>query len=278
MPDRITRAATPAPAGNAIDIWLANYQEWDDESALARLHPLLSHDEHQRRARFHFHDDRLRYLVTRAMVRTVLSRYAPVAPVAWRFTVNPYGRPAIAAGHTAASGLAFNVSHTQGLIALGVTRHAALGVDVESLHGPARPELAEHWFSQTENTDLRLTPPAARGLRFYEYWTFKEAYIKARGMGLSLPLDQFSFRFPEPTRVCMEIDPAMNDDPARWRLWQFRLNEDFLLAVCAERDDAASPWPTLRKLTSLNEHEVLALTPTKFSDQPPTMNGFATPP
>ena len=105
-----------------IHLWLAWLGEITDSRLLAEYRSLLSEEERQRQMRFHFERDRHRYLVTRAMVRTVLSKYADVAPRDWRFAANDYGKPSIAAEHTEARGIEFNLSHTDGLVVLGVTR------------------------------------------------------------------------------------------------------------------------------------------------------------
>ena len=109
-----------------IDIWLTYYDEIVDDRQLAKLRLLLSDDEVAQESRFYFTDDRKRYLVTRAMVRMVLSRYALIAPEHWVFSKNAYGRPVIAdalvEAEVQAQGLCFNLSHTRGLIALAVTR------------------------------------------------------------------------------------------------------------------------------------------------------------
>lgn len=258
--------STNVNAANTIDLWLAYYQDWDGDCAQDRLQALLSDDEKRQRERFYFADDRLRYAVTRAMVRTVLARYAAVAPVDWRFVANAYGRPAIAPQHGAACELNFNVSHTRGLIVLGITRLGMLGIDVESLHRAAAPGLAERMFSARESTDLRRTPLQERDFRFYEYWTFKESYIKARGMGLSLPLDKFSFSFPDAGAVKLDIDAELADVPDRWRLWQFQPTADYLLAVCAESQGDHPQSVRLRKLTPRDDDEELALTPRRRTE------------
>ena len=220
---------------HGIDIWLAHYDNIDDQQ-LAAMRTLLSEYEQVQEQRFHFSDDRKRYLVTRAMVRTVLSRYAQVDPAQWQFTTNAYGRPEIAALHEEATGLRFNVSHTRSLIALGITRQRELGIDVECL-GDRRVSLgvADHVFAREELAALRAVPPAGQSARFLEYWTFKEAYVKARGMGLSIPLDKFNFHFPDAHTVTFSTDPTLNDDPGRWAFWQFSPTPKHLLAVCAER-------------------------------------------
>lgn len=230
-----------------IDIWLVFYQQIDDPALLAAMLALLNDAERAQQLRFHFADDRLRYLATRALVRTVLSRYAPIEPADWAFTPNEYGRPAIANDHPQARALSFNLSHTRGLIAMAVTRDRVLGVDVENLTTRQVSEgIAEHFFSPVEVAELSTVPPGRRQDRFFEYWTFKEAYIKARGMGLSIPLDRFSFHFPDEQRVALSIEPDLGDNAERWGFWQFRPAPGYLLALCAERLDGAPPHLTVR--------------------------------
>lgn len=130
--------AAPAASRRDIDIWLTYYDEIVDDRQLARLRSILSDDEVAQEGRFYFADDRKRYLVTRAMVRMVLSRYAQIAPEHWAFSKNAYGRPVIADAivdaEAQAWGLSFNLSHTRGLIALAVTRGRELNRYREHRH------------------------------------------------------------------------------------------------------------------------------------------------
>ncbi|MDM5179919.1 4'-phosphopantetheinyl transferase superfamily protein [Massilia sp. DJPM01] len=232
-----------------IDIWLVFYQTLTAPALQAAMLELLNDAERQQQIRFYREDDRLRYLATRALVRTTLSRYAPVAPADWTFIPNDYGRPAIGNAHLDARSLNFNVSHTRGLIALAVTRERVLGVDVENLATrQVSGDLAGHCFAPAEVAELATVPDQRHQDRFFEYWTFKEAYIKARGMGLSIPLDRFSFHFPDERSVALAVDPELGDDGARWRFWQFRPTPEHLLALCAERLDGAVPQLTVRSV------------------------------
>jgi 4'-phosphopantetheinyl transferase len=241
-----------------IDVWLTFCHETVDPRLLSYLRSLLSGAERHQERRFHFADDRKRYLATRAMVRTVLSRYAAIAPADWVFSTTEYGRPEIANRHDEADGLCFNVSHTRGLIALGVTRHRALGVDVENLVTRlVSLGIADRFFAPTEVAELASVPQELRQDRFFEYWTFKEAYIKARGMGLSIPLDRFSFHYPNERAVRIAIDPELGDDQSRWSFWQFRPTSEYLLAICAERLDGEAPILTLRKIIPMAADETL---------------------
>ncbi|WP_051237677.1 4'-phosphopantetheinyl transferase family protein [Ottowia thiooxydans] len=245
----------PSALGDRIDLWLAYYDEFAQEAP--RLLDLLNESERQQQARFHFADDRLRYLVTRAMVRTVLSRYADVNPADWTFDTNAYGRPEIASAHSAAKTLCFNLSHTRGLIVLGVCREFAMGVDVEQQERAAALEVAERFFSPTEAAELAALAPERQLSRFFDYWTLKESYIKARGMGLSIPLDRFSFDFPSRDTVRLSLDASLGDDARRWRFWQLNLPGNYKLAVCHERTVGMERTPSLRRMNTLDSFEIL---------------------
>lgn len=234
-----------------IHLWLATYDDIGDERLHAAYRELLSDAEKKQEPRFYFARDRRRYLVTRAMVRTVLSRYEAVDPRAWVFTENAYGRPEIANEQVR---LSFNISHTHSMIVLGITRERALGVDVENVRErQVSIDIADHYFAPQEVAVLNTVPAEQQQFRFFEYWTFKEAYIKARGMGLSLPLDKFSFHYPDERAVGISIDPALADDAARWQFWQFRPSPEYLVAICAERIGAQSPRLVVRKTVPMRE-------------------------
>ncbi len=225
-----------------IDLWCAFPREITDAGLIARYHGLMNPEERAKQARFYFEKDRHRYLVTRALVRTVLSRYAPIAPEAWTFITNEYGRPEVASGHVPAQGISFNITHTDGLIIVGVVRGYVLGIDTENVTERKAPiEVADRYFAPDETAALRALPESMHPQRFFELWTLKESYIKARGMGLSIPLDHFSFSFPEGDGIELSIDPRQQDSPSRWRFWQLRPTADFLAAVCAERVNGTAP-------------------------------------
>jgi 4'-phosphopantetheinyl transferase len=247
-----------AIAPGEIHLWLAYYDEIADPHLHARYRRLLDAEELRQEPRFYFARDRRRYLVTRALVRTVLSRYLPVAAQDWSFSTNAYGRPCIANESVADTSLSFNISHTHSLIVLALAGTGSVGVDVENLAARKAPiDIADHYFAPEEVAALRGVPESRQQFRFYEYWTFKESYIKARSMGLSLPLDKFSFRFPGEDAVRLSIEPELADDAARWRLWQFQPRPEYLVALCAERV-AARPSVTVRQIVPLVGERVLA--------------------
>ncbi len=223
-------------APGEIHVWLSFYDEIVDLGLRARYRELLSSKEKMQEGRFYFARDRLRYLVTRVLVRTVLSRYAFINPTEWIFITNPHGRPEVCNAEAKDVNLSFSVSHTHHLIVLAVTKHRSLGVDVENIISCEAPiDVAVRFFAPAEVSALMAVPRHQRQYRFFEYWTFKEAYIKARGVGLSLPLDKFSFGYPNDWTVDLTIHPDLADDASRWQFWQFRPRPEYLVAICAER-------------------------------------------
>lgn len=223
-----------------VHIWQAALPQLDAQ-ALHDAMDLLSPPERAQHARFHFEKDRHCYLVTRCMVRTVLSRYVPqIAPRDWVFAPGPYGRPEIANLQPAAQALCFNLSHCDGLVVLAVTAGRAVGIDVENTSRHAPLEVADHFFSPREAQALRSLPATEQALRFWELWTLKESYIKARGMGVSLPLAQFSIDLGTPGRVAIAFD-GIADDPAAWQLWHYQVGPHHRVALCLQR---AGPQPT----------------------------------
>ena len=226
-------------APGQIDLWLMFGEDVRDPRLLERYRELSTPEERQRELRFHFVKDRRRHAMTRALVRTTLSRYARVAPEEWVFTENAYGKPQVANAEAGARQLSFNVSHTDGLIVLGVTLDRPLGVDAENVSTRAAClDVADHFFAADEVHALFDLPPELRSERFFQYWTLKESYIKARGMGLSIPLDQFSFAFPAGGGIRLSVCAPLNDRASRWMFWHCQPSPDHVMAICAERTHA----------------------------------------
>jgi 4'-phosphopantetheinyl transferase len=241
-----------------VHVWCTFCDEIRDETLLEEYERLLSADERERRSRFVFPRDRHRFLVTRALVRTVLSRYTDVAPADWTFVVNTYGRPEIALRHPRAGMLSFNISHTPGLVVLGVGCGRALGVDTENVRARQAPlEVAEQFFAPTEVAALRALPEANQPRRFFEYWTLKEAYVKARSMGLSLALREFAVRFIGDRGVALSVDGEIADAVSPWQLWQFSVAGDYLVAVCAGRTEPGQARLVLKRVVPLRAEEDL---------------------
>jgi 4'-phosphopantetheinyl transferase len=226
---------------NAVHVDLLETANADALARLPACRPLLSPDEADRMARFVFDRDRRAFLLTRALVRTMLSRYAPVRPSEWKFIANAHGRPEILDRPVGVPDLRFNISHTDGLIACAVTIGREVGVDVENITRPLHHDVAGRYFAPQEVNDLRRLPHAEQARVFFDYWTLKESYIKARGFGLALPLGDFAFTLNPPHPPTIAFEPSLDDDPATWQFMQAWITPAHRFALAVRRDGADLP-------------------------------------
>lgn len=187
-------------------------------------------------------------------MRTVLSNYAPVPPAAWRFVTNEYGRPEID-WPADARWLKFNLSHTNGLIGMIVAREREVGVDVEDRERRGRLlNVADRYFSPSEVEALHALPKKEQLERFFLYWTLKESYIKARGMGLAIPLAQFSFTIGgADSAILIDFDPKLNDDPNRWQFTALSFGRRHAVAVGVTRAENEFVRIVLRETIPLED-------------------------
>ena len=206
-----------------------------DTATKARYEVSLSDDEMARWQRYLRARDRDLFVAARGFLRQVLSQYVEVPAAAWRFDISESGKPSIA--NPEGRRLQFNLSHTAGtepdgrLVAVVVTADVACGIDVESLDSVDDPLLvAAAAMSAYERADLANQPDPRR--RFFEYWTLKEAYLKARGAGLRLPLDRFGFVFDPDPRLCVE--PPIEDDPLSWQFAMHQPDGRLIMAIAVQ--------------------------------------------
>ncbi|MBM18461.1 MAG: hypothetical protein CMN87_00490 [Stappia sp.] len=160
------------------------------------LDPLLDAGERARRSRFRFEHLARQYTVAHGLLRLALTRKCPhIEPADWRFSAGPYGKPGVAPGLPP---LAFSLAHTRGLVAIavGAAEDGPLGLDAEDAGRSVDLAVANRFFAPVEVEDLFLLPDGERLRRFFTLWSLKESFLKATGLGLSLPLDTFSFTFP----------------------------------------------------------------------------------
>jgi 4'-phosphopantetheinyl transferase len=211
-----------------IVVAFAREKEIADGETQATYSALVSDEERQRCAAFVFDRDRQVFLAAHALLRLTLSRFAPVAPKSWQFHAGAHGRPEIA---EPVSRLRFSISHTRGLAACAVVLDRDIGLDVEDLSRGAPIELAKSFFAEREAQALENVPPEDRAARFLTYWTLKEAYIKARGLGLSLPLDQFAMYEDCPDGWRIAFEPALANDSERWHFWSWRPGKEHQAAL-----------------------------------------------
>jgi 4'-phosphopantetheinyl transferase len=195
----------------------------------------LAEDEIEKAGRFRFQRDRDEYVLARGLLREILSRCSGIHPGELRFRYGARGKPALIAEPGDAD-LAFNLSHAQRAVICAVTRDREVGVDLEYLREDVGDrELAERFFSPRETAVLTRLPSGARQKAFLTCWTRKEAYIKARGEGLSLDLRSFDVLDsgdPAP-RLHIESDPR---EAARWALADLNVPSGYVAALAIEGD------------------------------------------
>jgi 4'-phosphopantetheinyl transferase len=200
---------------NAVQVWRATLDQPQD--AIARFMRVLSPEERARADRFRFVADSRRHIIGRGLARTLLGRCLGSPANQLQFEYNEFGKPRLAAG--SCSPLQFNVSHSGELVLVALTLGRALGVDVERMRRDmATAEIAARFFSPNECRTMAALAADVQCAAFFACWTRKEAYLKARGDGLSLPLDEFDVAFApgeKPRLLETRHDPA---EARRWTM------------------------------------------------------------
>lgn len=226
-----------------VHVWCVQLDQ--TPSRVKTLFKVIAIDERCKADRFHFSEHKTRFIVARAMLRIILGRYLNMKPERLRFCYNRYGKPALTRKF-GADLLRFNISHSDGLAVYAVTRGRDIGIDLEQVRaGFASDQIAEQFFSPREVVMLRKLPTDLQTEAFFNCWTRKEAYIKAKGVGLSFSLDQFvvSLAPGEAARLLETPDP---DDTSRWSLEAMVPEPGFVAAVAAEGADwhlKCQHWP-----------------------------------
>lgn len=168
-----------------VHLWVQRLDVIPEE--VARLGSLLSTDESERAMRFAFEHLRNRFTVARGRLRELLATYSGVSPDQIVFTYNSFGKPSLGG-----SELRFNLSHTGEIAVYAFAWSRDVGVDVEQIKPRVALErIPERFFSADEVGALRSLPVEMQTLGFFQCWTRKEAYVKARGAGLTIPLNSF---------------------------------------------------------------------------------------
>lgn len=190
---RIARRMEPS----TVEVWFAEPVTFD-AAAQDRFARMLSDDERARAGAFVFPDDRRAFVAAHAMLREALSAHGGARPAAWRFRAGPFGKPELV-GEQASAAPAFNLTHARRLVACAIGRTPLLGIDVEAVDRPIDDATARMVLTPRE---LATAPDA---VRFYDYWTCKEAVSKALGLGVNLPFAQLEIAF-DPPRVVTAPD------------------------------------------------------------------------
>ena len=176
---------------------------------------------------------RLEFLLGKWLTRICLSEYTGLAMGDWQFIDNAYGKPQPREGLGVQAPF-FNLSHSNGRAVLAVSRTPELGVDIEFTGRKRRAaKIAHRYFADEEIQTLLALPDSAQQSRFYELWSLKEAYIKARGLGLAIPLRSFAYTF-SPNRVGLNEMTRSSAAQWRWQIWQLHTGLPYALALAAQ--------------------------------------------
>jgi len=199
-----------------------------------RWQAVLSPDEVARSQRFHFARDRERFVAARAWLRKILAAYLAAEASELRFSYSKKEKPSL----DAASDVNFNVSHSGGVALLGFTRGREIGIDVEELRANSDLEaIARRFFSPQEQKEFFDLPGEQRVEAFFRCWTLKEAYIKATGDGLSLPLSQFDVSLNANEANALLATRPDPSEAGRWRITEVAAGSGYRAAVCVRGDD-----------------------------------------
>ena len=226
----IWKSAPPPniPGENEVHLWLAAVPDCLPD--LETLREALNAEERERAARFHFKRDCERYIVARGVLRLLLTTYFGTSQFA--LTTNKFGKPLLQPPHDT---LHFNVSHSRDLALFGFTRMGEIGADVECIRPDfATQEIANRFFAPDEAATLTQLGEGERAGAFFNCWTRKEAYIKARGIGLSLGLSTFTVTLkPGEAAALIRVD---NDAgaPTRWTMLDLDVGAEYRAAAAFE--------------------------------------------
>lgn len=211
-----------------VDIWRLSLNLLVDSVKL--IESTLSADEAERAARFRFEVDKNRFIVAHGALRKILGRYLNCDPAELTFSINQYGKPALVN-----SALEFNLSHSGDFVLIAVTQGRKIGVDVERIRqGISSHVIAQQYFSKAEVAELQALPIEQRESAFFKCWTRKEAYIKAQGLGLALPLESFDVSLTPNQPAILRATRPDSQESARWALRSLDVDPNYAGAVAVE--------------------------------------------
>jgi len=224
-----------APAEDEVQLWRVDLEAVRAEEA--RWQEVLSSDERNRAARFHFPHDRQRFVASRAWLRTILAGFLEIDARDLRFSYSKKDKPFVGPAH-ADSGITFNMSHSGGIALYAFARRREIGVDVEQIRSNFDIEpIARRFFSVLEQQQLAALPEESRVDAFFRCWTRKEAYIKAVGDGLSLPLSQFDVSLESwGTNALLATRPD-SSQAGQWMLREVPAGAGYSAALCVRGQD-----------------------------------------
>jgi 4'-phosphopantetheinyl transferase len=226
------------PDRDEVRVWHAHVDDvLADETIVAGARSILSGAERDRYDRYRLDVDRRMFLLGRTMSRALVGRALDLPPEAWDWREGPHGRPEIARPATA---LRFNIAHSAGLVVCALACEREVGVDVEDLtRPPIDQKMVRRYCAPDEIADIDAQGANWRD-RFLTYWTLKEAYLKARGVGISVPLGEISFSL-RPDGIGMRFLGSLEGTPGDWTFHLARPTDRHVMAVAASSTDGAPP-------------------------------------
>jgi 4'-phosphopantetheinyl transferase len=228
IPQWLAPPESPELSGKEVHVWRAVLDQPPDYTR--SLMQILADDEAARAEKFYFPRDRTRFTVARGTLRVILARYLSCEPSALQFSYSQYGKPALA-GEFALAGLSFNLAHSAGMALYALARGQEIGVDVEHMRVLEYEQVSERFFSPYEVSVLRALPPETRQEAFFRCWTRKEAYLKARGKGLSLPLDSFDVSLAPGEPPALLNIREEGQEPSCWSLYDLSFDPGYAAAL-----------------------------------------------
>jgi len=235
FPPASTWSAPPAVldlASHQVDIWRARLDLPAD--SLQELEATLSADEIQRADRFHFQGDKDRFIAAHGCLRDILARYHHWEPGQLTFSANDYGKPALSTDLSERR-MDFNLSHSEDLALVAVAWERKVGVDLERMRqGISAQVIARQYFSKSEVTELLGLPSEQWQVGFFNCWTRKEAYIKAQGLGFSLPLESFDVSLGPNEPVILRATRPDPQEAARWTLLSLEVSPSYAAALAVD--------------------------------------------
>lgn len=219
-----------------VYVWFTLVDEIQEEELLSEYRSILSTEELKKLERFRFTKHQKRFIVGRALVRTVIADFIGIKPEIVKFKTNGFGQPSLDLTNGQPQ-LKFSLSYTEGLVAVAIIVEQDIGIDIEKTDVEINfLDIALNYFSPIEAKDLLKLPEEHARPRFFQYWTLKESYLKAKGTGLTSALNEFSFTFEGHDQDQIILHPLEPGNRDRWMFKLLDLSPCHKGALCVSRD------------------------------------------
>ncbi len=227
------------PGKNEVHLWLTPLSLYSLEDMLLKFPLFIAETEINISTNFRHHAVKKQYLLSRILLRKIISQYCNCASQSIDFKVNQYGKPALATPFLQNQALFFSMSHSHDLLLIGFSTAQAIGVDIEQINLSFDWEsVADFFLSKQERQYLQALPFPQQTIGHYAYWTLKEAVVKCLGVGLHFPLKEVSVKQEQPFKV--EVATASRET-SEYSVLPFQLSQRYTAAFAL-----ASPYESAR--------------------------------